>query len=207
MNYTNAKKGFKLLFIAEMLLIAGSVSDVFNETQLIWLSLITIAINFVAFLINLKGLKLMAKDDEGYKKAQTSTVAGIIITVVTAILAAVFENKEIGKIATIICDDASSIAEYITACFVMKTSIDVMNKAGKYEFADKIGKTLSIYNTAYCICIILDMISDFNLESVKMIFAAVGIVGVVIAIISQIKYYIFLKDMSNELQKQIINQT
>lgn len=199
MDYSNSKKGFRKLFIGEMLMIIGNISVTFNGKKVLWMSLITMAINVAGFLLVLSGLKDMAKDEEGYRSAQTSTIIGIVLTVISAITGAVFEGGIIGSISETILDEASAVAEFVTASKVMKTSVDVMNRLGNYDFADRIGRTLSLYRVSYIISLVLNLFTSVQADSLRLVVAAVGLVTVVAALIAQIKYYIFLKDMSNEL--------
>lgn len=198
MNYSNLKQSFRKLFIAEMLMIIANIVGGLDE-KITWISFVAVGLMIVAFVMNLNGLKEMAKENAGYKTAYTCTIIGIVITVISAILSAIFQDNTAGKIATDICKDVSKVAEFMTAYYVMKTSVDVLKGMNRNDLAEETNKTLNLYSTTYCISIILELFTDVKPDLFGAIFIIVAIVTVVAALVAQIKYYIFLKKMSDAL--------
>lgn len=199
MNYSNAKKGFSKLFVAEMLMILSSVLGTFTDKAIV-LGLVAVIMMIVAFFINLSGLSLMAKDDKGYKKAYNFTIAGIIITVAAVIVGVIFkDNSFIYECANGISNVSSRVFEYITAILVMKASIEVLTKLNKDELAKKTKSTYILYSIAYALAIILGIIADTTNVLVGVLVIIGTLVALVLGLVSQIKYYIFLKNMANTL--------
>ena len=199
MNYSNAKKGFSKLFVAEMLMILSSVLGTFTDKALV-LGLVAVIMMIVAFFINLSGLSLMAKDDKGYKKAYNFTIAGIIITVAAVIVGVIFkDNSFIYECANGISNVSSRVFEYITAILVMKASIEVLTKLNKDELVKKTKSTYILYSIAYALAIILGIIADTTNVLVGVLVIIGTLVALVLGLVSQIKYYIFLKNMANTL--------
>lgn len=198
MEYKNSKQGFKKLFNAQILLIAADIIGGLDK-KITWVAFGAVGLMIVGFFMNLGGLKLIAKDDEGYKKARTTTLLGIAITVIAAILSAVYQDNTVGRIATDICKDVSDITEFCTAYDVMNTSVGVLNRLGKTDFALNTRKTLNLYTLTYCASIVINLFTDIKTDMVGVILLILGLVTVVLAIIAQIKYYMFLKRMSEEL--------
>lgn len=199
MNYSNAKKGFRKLFVAEMLIILSNILGAFTDKALV-LGLVAVIAMIVAFFINLSGLSLMAKDDGGYKKAYNFTVAGIIITVAAVIVGVIFkDNAVIYSYTSNISNASSRIFEYITAILVMKASIGVLTNLNKEDLVKKTKATYILYSISYALAILLSIFTNTTSVLVGTLVLIGALVALVLGLVSQIKYYIFLKTMASKL--------
>lgn len=201
MNYENVKKAFSKLFTAELLLILANVLGSFIK-NLSWLMYVAVVLIIVAFVMNLVGLKQMSNDNIEYRHAYVLTLAGILIVVVSAIGAACTETGTMANNLFNGClNDGNNIFEFLIGYSVIKGSIDVANGAGKTDLANYAKRTLTLYTVAFAISILLEIgvTTDLTNLTVSAIFLVVGIVALVLALVAQIKYFIFLKKMSSEL--------
>ncbi|MDO4940165.1 MAG: hypothetical protein Q4E33_00560 [Erysipelotrichaceae bacterium] len=196
----NAKRGFEKLFIAEILVIIGSFS-LFVTKEYWYLAIAFIVIDIAAFFINLKGLKLMAKDQEGYKMAYSFAIFGIVVDVVSLVLAVVFDSKS--EAANILNNTTVALSDAIefAICFiVLNTSIKYLQSVGNEELAKYADTTKNLLLFAYCVSIAIDFYLSTNIESwVALIGIIAGLTALVVVIIGQIRYIIFLKKMKETL--------
>ena len=201
MNYENVKKAFSKLFTAELLLILANVLGSFIK-NLSWLMYVAVVLIIVAFVMNLVGLKQMSNDNIEYRHAYVLTLAGILIVVISAIGATCTETGTMANNLFNGClNDGNNIFEFLIGYSVIKGSIDVANGAGKADLANYAKKTLTLYTVAFAISILLEIgvTTDLTNLTVSAIFLVVGIVALVLALVAQIKYFIFLKKMYSEL--------
>lgn len=200
MNYENSKAGFKKLFLAEMIMIICDIIGAFVP-QLWWLLIVAAVGMIVAFFMNLKGLKLLSKDEEGYMKAYTWALAGIIIEVVCMIVCVITKdaNQKAYDIFNRLSKTGNQMSQFLIAYFVMKTSIDVCGKINKPELAEYIKKTLTLYNVTFAIAILLGLYENVTNTTALLIILVVAIIEAIAMIIAQIKYYIVLKKMADNL--------
>lgn len=200
MNYENAKEGFKKLFVAEMIMIACSVIGAFIPN--LWWLFIPAAVGMVvAFFMNLKGLKLIAKDEEGYMKAYTWAWAGIILTVVSSIACVITKdsNEQLYNIFYGLSNTGVLVPEFLVAYFIMKTSIDVCGKINKSELGDYIKKTLTLFQVTYAIAILLGMYQNITNQEILIALFFIALAEAIALIVARVKYYIVLKKMSEAL--------
>lgn len=195
----NAKVGFGKLFTAEILAIIGSFITLVSKDYW-YIGIIFIVVDIVAFFMNLKGLKLMGKDLEGYNKAYKFALAGIAIDIITLILCFVFNgNTEAGTILNNTSKALSNAIELAICYLVLKTSIAYLESKGNTDLAAYAKTTKNLLVAAYAICIILEALLGYKTSVVALI----GIVGALVALVcmltGQIKYILFLKKMKNAL--------
>lgn len=199
MKFQNARKGFAALFYAEILLIIGSLLGAFSDIS-IWLGVADVALMIVAFIMNLKGLKAASLDDEGYKRAYTWEIISIVVSLVLVVLGVCFKaNPDVYAILNQTNKELGRAFEFIVACMVLETSVTALKKVDQDDLSDWVKKVYRLYQTAFVIGIVLEMIPSTvtgAAQSYTLIFA---IVALVIVLISQIKYIVFLSKMKDNL--------
>lgn len=196
----NAKVGFGKLFTAEILIIIGGFVGLVPK-ELWYLGIAFIVVDIVAFFMNLKGLKLMAKDLEGYNKAYKFALAGIIFDIVTIILCLVFKsNSQVGTIVNNTSKALTGVIEYGIAYLVLKTSVEYLTSKGNTELAKYANTTKNLLTAAYCISILLDLFISTNGQTwVALVAILAALVAIVFLLVGQIRYISFLKKMNNTL--------
>lgn len=196
----NAKVGFGKLFTAEILIIIGSFVTLVPR-NLWYLGLAFIVVDIVAFFMNLKGLKLMAKDLEGYNKAYKFALAGIVLDIVTLILCFVFNNNtQVGTVINNTSKVLSNAIEFGIAFLVLKTSVEYLTSKGNTVLAKYADTTKNLLNVAYCISILLDVFVSFKGETwVALIAIVAALVAIVFLLVGQVRYISFLKKMNEAL--------
>lgn len=195
----NAKVGFGKLFTAQILTIIGSFVTLVSK-DFWYIGIIFIVVDIVAFFMNLKGLKLMGKDLEGYNKAYKFALAGIVIDIVTLILCFVFNgNTEAGTILNNTSKALSNAIELGICYLVLKTSIVYLESKGNTELASYANTTKNLLVVAYAICIIIEAFLGYKTSVVALIGIVGALVALVCMLVGQIKYILFLKKIKNAL--------
>lgn len=195
----NAKVGFGKLFTAQILAIIGSFATLVSKDYW-YIGIIFIVVDIVAFFMNLKGLKLMGKDLEGYNKAYKFALAGIILDIVTLILCFVFNgNEQAGTILNNTSKALTNAVELGICYLVLKTSIVYLESKGNTELAKYANTAKNLIVVAYAICIILDAVLSYKTGTAALIGIVGALVALVCMLVGQIKYILFLKKMKNAL--------
>lgn len=201
MNYKNTKEGFKKLYIAAILMIISDLSGFFsNKTEpvYIYISLALVICAIVAFFMNIKGLKLCAQDDSGYNQAYIFSVVGLIGGIISVVLTAIFKTEWLD-----ICTKSfTSFCEFMTVWEVLMTSSYILEKKDNATLAK------SARTTAYFHLIIFTAslyLSYYKVDAAAQLTTELVVVGIlaivvaVIAIIAEVRYFLFLRKMQNAL--------
>ena len=190
----NIKTGFKKLYLAQILTIIGALN--FLVTKEYWyLGIVFIVLDIAAFFINLKGLKILSSDYEGYNKAYKFAIAGIVVDLVALVLAFVFNNNpEVGKIVDSTTKALSNAIEYGICWLVLKTSVELCNSKGLVDIADYAKKTSALLTFCYAVGILIDLFNTSQTWALLVVLA-VAVITLVVFVMGQIRYIIFLKKM------------
>ncbi len=202
--FENAKTGIKKIYRAEVLtifaaivaiistivfLVVGTavkdgksvnVADIVSLISLIVAGILAI----VAFFLNLSGIVTASKDEESFKNALIMLFFGIIVSIVSTVLQS--RNPSLSKaFAT-----ANDISELFVTYYVLTGCINLAQKKGNQEVADKSKKALNLILIVWALAILVGAISTIVTKSAGEIVA--GILGIVTILLSIISYFVYL---------------
>lgn len=201
MNYKNTKEGFKKLYIAAILMIISDLSGfISNKTEpvYVYISLVLVICAIVAFFMNIKGLKLCAQDDSGYNQAYIFSIVGLIGGIISVVLTAIFKTEWLD-----ICTKSfTSFCEIMTVWEVLMTSSYILEKKDNATLAKNARTTAYFHLIVFIASLYLsyykvDIAAQLTTELV--VVGILAIVTAVIAIIAEIRYFLFLRKMQNAL--------
>ncbi|MBQ0035497.1 MAG: hypothetical protein KBT35_01115 [Firmicutes bacterium] len=195
-NYQNLKKGFLRLAIGEILLIAGNIFDFINTDSLI-VALIMITTALVGLILNLKGLKLVAKDDAGYKRARKWALGSLFIVIFGALLAGIVDlfNQTLGNAIGQLITAANTVCDFLATYFVLQTSLVILER---HEINSLINYT-KITRNAYLVTFLLkNIVYTFMIFESPVLVSMTSVLSTgadVLALLAKIMYLIFLFKM------------
>lgn len=196
MNYSNVKAGLNKLFLAELMTIAAGFSVAFNEEPLQIIGVVLGLLGAAAFIVNLRGLKQCALDDEGYKKAFNLSIAGLVVSLLVTILSVVQEDSVLSKSA----NEIQAVFNYLVAYMVLKTTAPILRSCEKNAEADYADKVRKLYTVAFVIAEVFSILADaFSDNAMVLVVVLVAIVAVIVLLVAQIRYIIFLRKSANAL--------
>lgn len=174
-TYPRAADGLKKMFIAEILVIIGSL--------LAWIPLLGSVLSIVGGILCLVGLHTAGGDDEGYRSAFTLSIINIVLTVILVFVAAV---PILGSLLSIV----SSLISLAVIFYVCRTTSNLCSATGHEDVARK-GNTVWTINL---VCTIVSVVlSLLILIPIVNVLAAVAMLVVaIVELVGYILYLIFL---------------
>lgn len=199
MSYKNTKEGFKILFIAAILMIISDLSGLIKdktENVYIYISLALVICGIVAFFLNFKGLKLCALDDSGYYQAYLFSIVGLVIGLVGTVISLIFKVQWLD----VCVQSISNFCEFMVIWEVLMTSSYILDKKDNEKLAK------SARTTAYChlaIFIVQLLLSYYHVDIAQtgetLVIGVIAIIIAIVAVVAEIKYFLFIKNMKNAL--------
>ncbi len=196
MKYSHVKSGLGKLFLAELLTIAASFSITFNgETE----KIIGIVLSFIgaaAFIVNLIGLKQCMRDDKAYQKAYICSIAGLLVWLAVTILSVILTKPEFTNYA----DNIEILFAFIVAFIVLKNTAPILRECGKEAEAKYADKVRWLYTGAFVIGELLSILANvISNDVLKTVAIFLAIAALIVLLVAQIKYIIFLRKSSNAI--------
>lgn len=214
MNFPNALKGIKKIYISEMLmLLSGALGGVasFFGTQAakqieqggaeaieagtafgVMIPLLASGIiAIIAVFIQFFGLKSAANDDDNFKTGYTYALIGLVLSVVFSILS---YTKIGGDLLDDLVKLVSSFIQVVVTFYVITGIKSLSEKLGNTEMAARGKKTFNIYAAAIILASVVELAMTVLSGGLKT--AVVGILGAVMLVLMVVGYILYLGYLS-----------
>lgn len=211
--FPNAAKGVKRIFTSEILsLIAVGVSiisgilglaaigaaTVDSETGAFAalggagvVALISGILLIIAFIMQLVGLVNASKDEPAFKISLYAVIAGIVLS----FLSSIFSKN---AVLTGIFNTLSTVAQLIVTLFVIFGIINLANKMGNKDVADRGNSLIKVIACVYIIAAIVILVSA--LLGATVVASILSIAGNVLMIVAYIVFVILLAQAKKMLE-------
>ncbi|MDO4940108.1 MAG: hypothetical protein Q4E33_00265 [Erysipelotrichaceae bacterium] len=195
-KYQNAKKGFIKLTIGEILIIIDSFTDLFKVDSFVFI-LVLLILSIIGLIINLKGLKLVAKDDAGYKRARKWAIGSLVVVIVGVVVAGIADifSTSLGSAVSKLIQAGNSACEFVASYFIVQTSIVILDKNEKLNLSSFAKKTLNLYLVSFLLGNIIYAFMIFDSPTLVMIAKVLSTAGSILDLIAKLMYLIFLYKM------------
>ncbi len=213
MRFPNAYKGVSKLFLAEILMLIGSIVAIIASVLLLAAysassggsvdgalatmggsSIALLAagvVTIIAFILNLVGLVQAKKDDDGFKLALIFTLICIALSIVSSIL------TSINPYMSGWLEFVGTIFELCVFEYVVIGIMSLSNQLGDQKMASFGAKIRMLISILYIVLLIIRLFGNINVT-----FAGVvGIVGAILELVMYIGYLIYLAKAKKMLSK------
>lgn len=180
-KYPNAAEGLRLMFIAQIVMIVGTV-----------LALVPILGSIIIIaggIVNLLGLYKAQTDDNGYQMAFYVSIAGIVVDVLRGIVGEGVLYTLLGIVA--------SVLGLAVVYYVCITTSNLLHSIGEETLADKGVTVWRIYLAVGIVSIVCRVLSFVPVLNVLAM--AVSVVAAIAQLVGYILYLIFLNGSSKAL--------
>lgn len=202
-NYQNSKKGFIRLAFGELFLIVGAIFD-FIKIDSIIVMLFLIAMALTGLIFNLKGLKLVAKDDAGYKRARKWALGSLFIVLFGATAAGIIDlfNDVLGNAVGQLITAANTVCDFMATYFVLQTSLVILEKHEINSLINYTKITRNVYLVTFLLNNIVYTFMIFESPIIVSIAGGISIFSDVLSLLAKLMYLIFLFRMYKLLQRK-----
>lgn len=175
--YANASNGLKMIFIAQIFNIIGSIVP----------GIVGSVIQAIAMIITLLGLKQAAIDEEGYNKAFLFTIINLLVG---------FFNKGDGILASLMGIVSSILALCIVHAVCNATS-SLLNAIGESSLSGR-GNTIWML---YLVCTVISVVCAVLciIPIINILAAVAAFITAIVAIVAAIMYMVFIYQSSKAL--------
>lgn len=202
MEFANAKKGIRLLYIAAIFdllsvilaIVAiglGATATAVGAGSGLVLVLVGLAFGIVAFIQNLRGLIASGKDEAYFKYALYTVTVGIIF----AILSVFIPGETFAMIAQII----DGVLDILTIVFVCLGISKIFTAKGDEVMAKKGPTTSTIFIIAFACAKIIEVVMSVGNVVGTTIGIILAVAAVVLSIVAYIRLFMYLKKASELL--------
>lgn len=197
MSYPNAAGGLKLMFLAQILTIVGTVVAVVGGVLalvtagvLAVVALLGSLVILVAGILDIVGLYKAGADDQGYRGA---LIFALIAVVVGVIMGFVEEGGFLYALLSI----ADSILNFLVVNAVCQTTGNLLHSMGKDDLAER-GNTVS---KLYLICTVITVVCTLvgAIPIINILAGLASFVGAIITLVGYVLYLGFLNSGSTAL--------
>lgn len=186
--YRAASNGLNNMYIGQILMIISAVLCVIPIISIIGLILV-----IIGYVMNIRGINAAAKVDDGYDKALSMIIIGIILAVIQIFLAK-------GGFMYLLMNTAEDVLNYVSMYFILNTSSRMLSNIGRNDLAQMGRQVWKIIEFSIIAALICGIIAVAAVTAGSHFFAALtliaGLAGLLINIYSVIKYVSFLKKTS-----------
>lgn len=219
-EYKNASKGLNTAFITQLIILLCAVATVLTsgfyqveKNLVVGVVAFSLAIaTIICEIIYLFALKKASLDCNDFLVAFKIEIASIIFSLIGLILDAIPIKDALGKVAENISptiDLVSRIFDIFVVYFVISACVKLLEKTGNKEYSKKGRKVFKIYEAAFILTLIIEILADAIPEfygNMSLVVALVVTISslaiVVLTIIYSILYLVFIKKTSNYLSKK-----
>lgn len=180
-QYPNAAKGLRLMFIGQILVIAGAL--------LAWVPFVGGLLLIAAPIAELVGIYKAGEDDENYRGALVFVALVLMVNFISG-----FKGE--GFLGSIL-DMASEILSLLVVFSVCNTTSNLLHSIGQGELAQRGGTVIKIYTACTAIsivCGVLGIIPVINIAA-----ALVNGISGLVMVVGYVMYLLFLYGGSKAL--------
>lgn len=207
MQYPSAYRGVKKLFIAEIISIVGAVLAL--TASVIAMALVNanadnpallasggvlIASSFVmvvAFVLQMIGLLQAGKDEPNFRSGFFVAIFGIVVSVVSAILA----SLNVSAVACSILDSLSSVASVVVVIFTLSGVANLASALNNQPMFEKGKRLINWVTILFVVSIVLGLFPSFFSapnEGIKIMLGVMGIVAAIVELVIYINILVYL---------------
>lgn len=219
-EYKNASKGLNTAFITQLIILLCFVATVLTsgfyqveKNLVVGVVAFSLAIaTIICEIIYLFALKKASLDCNDFLVAFKIEIASIIFSLIGLILDAIPIKDALGKVAENISptiDLVSRIFDIFVVYFVISACVKLLEKTFNKEYSKKGRKVFKIYEAAFILTLIIEILADAIPEfygNMSLVVALVVTISslaiVVLTIVYSILYLVFIKKTSNYLSKK-----
>ena len=195
MSFTNAYRGIKKIFAAELMILIATLATYaisgLNATSpgkyVEVFGIVGIAAGvllIIAFILNLVGLIQARKDESNFTVALVLTLISIALT---AVVTALPDNKLLADYG----DPASNLLRLLTAFFVIQGVIAIARKLGKKNMVSRGKNIITLVVGIWFVVIALEVVLTI-LGSNETLTTIAGIIGIAALVALVIVYFLYL---------------
>lgn len=203
MNYPSAASGLKMMFLAQILTIVGTVVmavglllTVVSLGILFLVPLLGSLLIFIASLLSIWGLFKAGADDEGYRGALLFSVLNLVVGVISGLAPedATFYSAVLSGTFSII----QSVLNFLVVNAVCQTTGNLLYSMGKGALSER-GNTVS---RLYLICTVITIVCTLvgAIPIVNILAGIANFAGVIITLVGYVLYMGFLSSGGRELE-------
>lgn len=180
-RYPNAAEGLRLMFIAQIVIIVGTV--------LMLVPVVGIIVGLVGGIVNLLGLYKAQADDNGYQMAFYVSIAVVVVGVLRGIAGE--------GVLSMLLNIASIFLSLAVVYYVCITTSNLLHSIGEETLADKGVTVWRIYLAVGIVSIVCSVL--LFVPVLNVLAMAVSVVAAIAQLVGYILYLIFLNGSSKAL--------
>lgn len=202
-SFENARNGISKVFASAILEIVSSIavgatltlSSKISSAVFLALFGVSFIASFVAFILNLVGLKQAGKDDTYLKDAFVLSILGIISSIAGAIFGTFTENAMCVSVASAlnIFNDILEIGVVVLVCLGLSRLLTYRDED---KLANSGNTTAWFFSMTFIIAALINLISSiFKVQDnlvTSIVVAILAILYMVLVVVAYIRYLVFL---------------
>lgn len=181
MRYPNAANGLRLMFIGQILMIAGVL--------LAWVPFVGFLLLIAAPFVELLGIYRAGDDDDNYRGALVFAVLALVINLISGSLSEGFLSS--------ILDMASEVVGLLMVFSVCSTTSNLLHSIGREALSQRGATVIKIYTACTAISIVCQVLGIIPIINIAAALVA-GISGLVM-VVGYVMYLLFLNGSSKVL--------
>ena len=180
-RYPNAAAGLRLMFVGQLLMIAG--------VALIWVPLVGSLLTIGGIAAEGIGIYKAGIDDENYRGALVFVALALVVDLIAG-----FVSR--GLFGSLL-DVAGNVLNLLVVFTVCNTTSNLLHSIGNEALSDRGGTVVKIYTGCTVISIVCGVLSIVPIINIAV--ALVSIVSAIVLVIGYVMYLFFLNDSSRSL--------
>lgn len=180
-RYPNASAGLRLMFIAQLLMIAGAL--------LLWVPLVGSLLAIGGIAAEIVGIYKAGADDENYRGALIFAAATLVISLILGFL-------QPGFFASLL-SAASDVLNLLKVFAVCSTTVSLLHLMGEETLSQRGGTVIKIYGVCTAVSIICRVLSIIPVINIAAALVS-GIAGLAL-VVGYVMYLLFLNGSSKAL--------
>lgn len=181
MRYPNAANGLRLMFIGQILMIAGVL--------LAWVPFVGFLLLIAAPFVELLGIYRAGDDDDNYRGALVFAVLALVINLISGFLSEGFLSS--------ILDMASEVVGLLMVFSVCNTTSNLLHSIGQESLSQRGATVVKIYTACTAVSIVCQVLGIIPIINIAA--ALVAGVSSLIMLVGYVMYLTFLYGSSKVL--------
>lgn len=181
MRYPNAANGLRLMFIGQILMIAGVL--------LAWVPFVGFLLLIAAPFVELLGIYRAGDDDDNYRGALVFAVLALVINLISGFLSEGFLSS--------ILDMASEVVGLLMVFSVCNTTSNLLHSIGQEALSQRGATVVKIYTACTAVSIVCQVLGIIPIINIAA--ALVAGVSSLVMLVGYVMYLTFLYGSSKVL--------